>query len=44
MDKIHVFWSDVEKYKKSGLNDLKQRVTNKSFDKSDISNINECLI
>ena len=44
MDKIHDFWSDVEKYKKSGSYDLKQRVTNKSFDKSDISNINECLI
>ena len=44
MDKIHAFWSDVEKYKQSGLYELKQRVENKSFDKSDISNVTECLI
>ena len=44
MDKIHAFWSDVEKYKQSGLHELKQRVENKSFDKSDISNVTECLI
>ena len=44
MDKINAFWLDVETYKKSGLNELKQRVMNKTFDKSDISNVTECLI